>query len=159
MNILLLGSGGREHALAWKMNQSEKLTKLYVAPGNAGTLEISENIDIDLSDFNLIKKHTIDKKIDIVVVGPEQPLVEGISDYFLTDPDLKNIPVIGPVKAGAILEGSKDYAKEFMTKYNIPTAKYKSFKKSSLESGKMFLESLSAPYFVNGVGLSARNGC
>lgn len=158
MNILLLGSGGREHALAWKMNQSEKLTKLYVAPGNAGTLEISENIDIDLSDFDLIKKHTIDKKIDLVVVGPEQPLVEGISDYFLTDPDLKNIPVIGPVKAGAILEGSKDYAKEFMTKYHIPTAKYKSFKKSSLESGKMFLESLSAPYVLKADGLAAGKG-
>lgn len=158
MKILILGSGGREHAMAWKISQSKKVTKLYVAPGNAGTAEVSENIDLNLSDFEAIKKHTLQKKIDMVVVGPEQPLVEGISDYFMTDPDLKNIPIIGPVKAGAILEGSKDFAKEFMSKYGIPTAKYQSFKRSELESGKKFLESLKAPYVLKADGLAAGKG-
>ncbi len=158
MNILLLGSGGREHALAWKISQSDKIDKLYIAPGNAGTADVGENIDIKLSDFEAIKKHTIEKKIDIVVVGPEQPLVDGISDYFILDPKLKNISVIGPVKAGAILEGSKDFAKDFMTKYNIPTAKYQSFKKTTLEEGKKFLESLSSPYVLKADGLAAGKG-
>lgn len=158
MNILLLGSGGREHALAWKISQSDKIDKLYIAPGNAGTADIGENIDIKLSDFEAIKKHTIEKKIDIVVVGPEQPLVDGISDYFMLDSELKNISVIGPVKAGAILEGSKDFAKDFMTKYNIPTAKYQSFKKATLEEGKKFLESLSSPYVLKADGLAAGKG-
>lgn len=158
MNILLLGSGGREHALAWKINQSDKIDKLYIAPGNAGTSDIGENIDIKLSDFEAIKKHTIEKKINIVVVGPEQPLVDGISDYFMLDTELKSISVIGPVKAGAILEGSKDFAKDFMTKYNIPTAKYQSFKKSTLEEGKKFLESLLSPYVLKADGLAAGKG-
>ncbi|HAF31147.1 MAG TPA: phosphoribosylamine--glycine ligase [Bacteroidales bacterium] len=158
MNILLLGSGGREHALAWKMSQSKKVTKLYVAPGNAGTSEVSENIELDLSDFESIKKHTLEKKIDMVVVGPEQPLVDGISDFFMSDFELKNIPIIGPVKAGAILEGSKDFAKDFMTKYGIPTARYQSFKKPTTEEGKRFLESLSAPYVLKADGLAAGKG-
>lgn len=158
MNILLLGSGGREHALAWKINQSDKIDKLYIAPGNAGTAEVGENIDVKLSDFEAIKKLTIEKKIDIVVVGPEQPLVDGISDYFILDPELKSVSVIGPVKAGAILEGSKDFAKDFMTKYNIPTAKYQSFKKSTLEEGQKFLESLSSPYVLKADGLAAGKG-
>ncbi len=158
MNILLLGSGGREHALAWKINQSDKISKLYIAPGNAGTAEVGENIDIKLSDFGAIKKLAIEKKIDIVVVGPEQALVDGISDYFMLDTELKSIPVIGPVKAGAILEGSKDFAKDFMTKYNIPTAKYQSFKKATLEKGKRVLESLSSPYVLKADGLAAGKG-
>ncbi len=158
MNILILGSGGREHALAWKISQSDKIDKLYIAPGNAGTADVGENIDIKLSDFEAIKKLTIEKKIDIVVVGPEQPLVDGISDYFILDPKLKSISVIGPVKAGAILEGSKDFAKDFMTKYNIPTAKYQSFKKATLEEGKKFLESLSSPYVLKADGLAAGKG-
>ncbi|MFC2104079.1 phosphoribosylamine--glycine ligase [Bacteroidota bacterium] len=158
MNILLLGSGGREHAIAWKINQSNKINKLYVAPGNAGTSGIAENIELSLSDFKTIKKHTIEKKIDLVVVGPEQPLVEGISDYFLADPDLKAIPIIGPVKAAAKLEGSKDFAKGFMNRYNIPTAKYQSFTKSTLEEGGKFLETLSAPYVLKADGLAAGKG-
>ncbi len=158
MNILLLGSGGREHALAWKISQSDKIDKLYIAPGNAGTAEVGENIDIKLSDFEAIKKLAIEKKIEIVVVGPEQPLVDGISDYFMLDPELRSVSVIGPVKAGAILEGSKDFAKDFMTKYNIPTAKYQSFKKATLEEGKTFLESLSSPYVLKADGLAAGKG-
>lgn len=158
MNILLLGSGGREHALAWKISQSKKVTKLYVAPGNAGTSEVSENIELNLSDFESIKKHTLEKKIEMVVVGPEQPLVDGISDFFISDPELNNIPIIGPIKAGAILEGSKDFAKDFMTKYGIPTARYQSFKKPTVEEGKRFLESLSAPYVLKADGLAAGKG-
>ena len=158
MNILLLGSGGREHALAWKISQSDKIDKLYIAPGNAGTAEVGENIDVKLSDFKAIKKLTVEKKIDMVVVGPEQALVDGISDYFMMDSELKSISVIGPVKAGAILEGSKDFAKDFMVKYNIPTAKYQSFKKATLEKGKKFLESLSSPYVLKADGLAAGKG-
>ncbi|MFC2152418.1 phosphoribosylamine--glycine ligase [Bacteroidota bacterium] len=158
MNILLLGSGGREHALAWKISQSNKINKLYVAPGNAGTSRVAENIELNLSDFKTIKNHVIEKKIDIVVVGPEQPLVEGISDYFIVEPDLKSIPVIGPLKHAAKLEGSKDFAKNFMNKYNIPTAKYQSFTKSNLEEGKEFLETLNAPYVLKADGLAAGKG-
>jgi phosphoribosylamine--glycine ligase len=158
MNILLLGSGGREHALAWKINQSDKINKLYIAPGNAGTSEVGENINIDILDFEAIKTCVIEKNIDMLVVGPEQPLVDGIGDYFLADSILQKIPVIGPVKAGAILEGSKDFAKDFMMKYNIPTAKYKSFTNSNLEDGKKFLESLSAPYVLKADGLAAGKG-
>ncbi len=158
MNILLLGSGGREHALAWKINQSNQVNKLYVAPGNGGTMQIAENIDVNLSDFEALKKIIQEKQIDMVVIGPEQPLVEGVSDYFIHDDYLKNIPVIGPVKAGALLEGSKDYAKNFMKKYNIPTAKYQSFKKDTIEEGKAFLESLSAPYVLKADGLAAGKG-
>lgn len=158
MNILLLGSGGREHALAWKINQSDKINKLYIAPGNAGTSEVGENINIDILDFEAIKTCVIEKNIDMLVVGPEQPLVDGIGDYFLEDSILQKIPVIGPVKAGAILEGSKDFAKDFMMKYNIPTAKYKSITNSNIEEGKKFLESLSAPYVLKADGLAAGKG-
>ncbi|NOQ26729.1 MAG: phosphoribosylamine--glycine ligase [Bacteroidales bacterium] len=158
MNILLLGSGGREHALAWKINQSDKINKLYIAPGNAGTSEVGENININILDFEAIKTCVIEKNIDMLIVGPEQPLVDGIGDYFLEDSILQKIPVIGPVKAGAILEGSKDFAKDFMMKYNIPTAKYKSFTNSNLEEGKKFLESLSAPYVLKADGLAAGKG-
>ena len=158
MNILLLGSGGREHALAWKINQSKIVKNLYIAPGNAGTSGVGENINISLSDFNSIKKVVIDKKIDIVVVGPEQPLVDGIVDFFELDPDIKSIPVIGPSKLGAKLEGSKDFAKNFMQKYQIPTAKYKSFNKNSIQEGKRFLETLSAPYVLKADGLAAGKG-
>lgn len=158
MNVLLLGSGGREHALAWKINQSEKLSKLYIAPGNAGTSMIGENINTDISNFQEVKDIVINKSINMVVVGPEQPLVDGIVDFFLNDKELKEIAVIGPVKSGAILEGSKDFAKEFMTKYNIPTARYKSFKKESLDEGKAFLESLESPYVLKADGLAAGKG-
>ncbi len=158
MNILLLGSGGREHALAWKINQSKIVKNLYIAPGNAGTSGVGENINISLSDFNSIKKVVIDKKIDIVVVGPEQPLVDGIVDFFELDPAIKSIPVIGPSKLGAKLEGSKDFAKNFMQKYQIPTAKYKSFNKNSIQEGKRFLETLSAPYVLKADGLAAGKG-
>ncbi len=158
MNILLLGSGGREHALAWKISQSKKIGKLYIAPGNAGTSEVGENVNLNLSDFSEIKKFAIEKNVELVVVGPEQPLVDGIADYFLEDISLKNISVIGPVKAGAILEGSKDYAKEFMSKYNIPTASYKSFSKANINEGKAFLEVLSSPYVLKADGLAAGKG-
>lgn len=158
MNILLLGSGGREHALAWKIKQSDSVDKLYVAPGNAGTSDIAENVSINISDFEEIKALTLEKNIHMLIVGPEKPLVDGISDYFQSDKELKNIPVIGPVKAGAILEGSKDFAKDFMSKYDIPTAKYKSFNKSSLKEGEKFLETLSAPYVLKADGLAAGKG-
>ena len=158
MNILLLGSGGREHALAWKISQSNKISKLFIAPGNAGTSEFGENTELNLSDFEAIKNFTVEKKIEMVIVGPEQPLVDGISDYFLNDKDLKNIPVIGPVKAGAILEGSKDFAKKFMIKYGIPTAGYQSFTKNNIDDGKVFLEELSSPYVLKADGLAAGKG-
>jgi phosphoribosylamine---glycine ligase len=158
MNILILGSGGREHALAWKISQSKKTDKLYIAPGNAGTSEVGENVNLNISDFSEIKKFALEKNIELVVIGPEQLLVDGIADYFLEDSSLKNISVIGPVKAGAILEGSKDFAKEFMSKYNIPTASYKSFSKSSINEGKIFLEELSSPYVLKADGLAAGKG-
>ena len=158
MNVLLLGSGGREHAIAWKLNQSSKLTKLYIAPGNAGTASVGQNININIGQFDEIKDFVLSNNVNMVVVGPEQPLVDGIVDYFLSDKSLQNIPVIGPEKAGAILEGSKDFAKEFMSKYNIPTAKYQTFTKSTLEKGKLFLESLKAPYVLKADGLAAGKG-
>lgn len=158
MNVLLLGSGGREHAIAWKINQSKMLSKLYIAPGNAGTSQVGNNVNIDIADFNEVKKFVLGNEIDMLIVGPEQPLVNGISDFFINDKELNKIAVIGPVKAGAILEGSKDFAKDFMSKYNIPTAKYKSFTKSTLNDGKMFLETLSAPYVLKADGLAAGKG-
>ena len=158
MNILLLGSGGREHTLAWKISQSKKVKKLYIAPGNAGTSQIGENVSIKISAFELIKEFVLKSDIDMVVVGPEQPLVDGISDYFLNDKRLKEIPVIGPVKAGAVLEGSKDFAKDFMKRHNIPTAKYQSFNQINIEEGKRFLESLNAPYVLKADGLAAGKG-
>ncbi len=158
MNILLLGSGGREHALAWKLNQSAQLSQLYIAPGNAGTNEMGTNVNLNISDFDSIKTFVLDKKIDMLIVGPEQPLVDGIHDYFLSNPEVKDIPVIGPVKAGAILEGSKDFAKAFMKKYGIPTAQYQSFTKNTLAGGKKFLETLKPPYVLKADGLAAGKG-
>jgi len=158
MNILLLGSGGREHAIAWKLSQSKKLSKLYIAPGNAGTFQIGINVNLNIANYSSIKDFVIDKNIEMLIVGPEQPLVDGIADYFLTNDEIKDIPVIGPVKAGAILEGSKDFAKDFMSKYNIPTAKYMSFTKANLDEGKKFLETLSAPYVLKADGLAAGKG-
>ncbi|BAX79824.1 phosphoribosylamine--glycine ligase [Labilibaculum antarcticum] len=158
MKVLLLGSGGREHAFAWKFVQSEKLEKLYVAPGNAGTAAIAENIDINPNDFAKIKDFVLEKGINMVVVGPEDPLVNGIHDFFLADEAIKSIPVIGPEKLGAQLEGSKDFSKEFMFRHDIPTAKYKSITSENLEEGFTFLESLKAPYVLKADGLAAGKG-
>lgn len=158
MTILLLGSGGREHALAWKMVQSPLCQKLFVAPGNAGTDEIATNVSISPTDFGEIKKLVIAEKIDMVVVGPEDPLVLGIYDFFLEDEFLKNIPVIGPSKLGAKLEGSKEFAKEFLLKHRIPTAAYHSFTKDTLENGFHYLEKMKAPYVLKADGLAAGKG-
>ncbi len=158
MNILLLGSGGREHTLAWKINQSKHLSKLYIAPGNAGTAKVGENVALDISNFTDVKEFVLKNNIQMVIVGPEQPLVDGIHDFFLSDSELKPIPVIGPVKAGALLEGSKDFAKEFMNKYAIPTARYKSFTQNALTEGKQFLETLKPPYVLKADGLAAGKG-
>ena len=158
MNILLLGSGGREHALAWKIRQSEKTNKLYIAPGNAGTGLVGENVSIMVTDFSAIKRFVIEKEINMVVVGPEDPLVNGIYDFFGNDGEISNIPVIGPSKEGAKLEGSKKFAKEFMMRHNIPTAKYMSVTKENLEEGFQFLESLSPPYVLKADGLAAGKG-
>lgn len=158
MNILLLGSGGREHALAWKILQSPQIKKLYVAPGNAGIGQIAENLNISPTDFAALKTQVIDKKIDMVVVGPEDPLVKGIYDFFINDKDIQHIPVIGPSKLGAELEGSKDFAKRFMMRHNIPTARYKSFTKEKLNEAYSFLEELKAPYVLKADGLAAGKG-
>ncbi|MDO5571403.1 MAG: phosphoribosylamine--glycine ligase [Bacteroidales bacterium] len=158
MNILLLGSGGRECALAWKIKQSNKTDKLFIAPGNAGTDLIGENVNIKATDFAAIKEFAISNNIKMVVVGPEDPLVKGIYDYFSQDEELKDIPVIGPSKEGAQLEGSKDFAKAFMMRHNIPTAAYASFTKETLEDGYKFLESLQAPYVLKADGLAAGKG-
>jgi phosphoribosylamine---glycine ligase len=158
MNILLLGSGGREHALAWKMLQSNKCQNLYVAPGNAGTSQIATNIELNPNDFEAVKKAVIEKEINMVVVGPEDPLVNGIYDYFQNDEKLNQIPVIGPSKVGAQLEGSKEFAKEFLVKNNIPTAKYESFTAETVEKGCKFLETLEAPYVLKADGLAAGKG-
>ena len=158
MKILLLGSGGREHALAWKMAQSSQLEKLYVAPGNAGTAEIAENIALDVNDFKAIGDFTIQHDVDLLVVGPEQPLVDGIHDYFSSQPRLANITVIGPTKEGAQLEGSKDFAKSFMKRHRIPTAKSGSFNKHQLQEALAFLENQKAPYVLKADGLAAGKG-
>ncbi len=158
MNILILGSGGREHTIAWKLNQSQKLSKLFVAPGNAGTASIAKNIPIGVNDFEGIKNIILSEDINMVVVGPEDPLVNGVHDFFLSDDLLRNIPVIGPEKAAATLEGSKEFAKEFMFKHNIPTAKYESFTSNDLEKGYSFLETLDAPYVLKADGLAAGKG-
>ena len=158
MKILLLGSGGREHALAWKIAQSPKVEKLFIAPGNAGTAETGENVNIKADDFEALKDFCVEKGVDMVVVGPEDPLVKGIYDDFKNDDRTKNIPVIGPSKKGAVLEGSKDFAKEFMQRHNIPTAKYKTFDGTSLEEGLKFLETLKAPYVLKADGLCAGKG-
>ncbi len=158
MNILILGSGGREHALAWKLLQSPKLNQLYVAPGNAGTASIAKNITIGVNDFVKIGEFVLGNKIDMVVVGPEDPLVNGIHDYFLDNEGLAKIPVIGPQKMAATLEGSKEFAKEFMMRHQIPTARYESFTSDTLKSGYAFLETLHAPYVLKADGLAAGKG-
>ena len=158
MKLLLLGSGGREHALAWKIAQSPKIEKLDIAPGNAGTSEVGENVAIKADDFAAIKEFVVKNDINMVVVGPEDPLVKGIYDYFKNDEALKNVPVIGPSKAGAVLEGSKEFAKGFMQRHHIPTAGYKSITAANLEEGLAFLETLEAPYVLKADGLCAGKG-
>ena len=158
MKLLLLGSGGREHALAWKIVQSPKIEKLYVAPGNAGTSNVAENVAIKGDDFDGIRQFVLEKGIDMVVVGPEDPLVKGIYDYFQQDEALKAVPVIGPSKAGAVLEGSKEFAKGFMQRHGIPTAGYRSFTGEQLEEGLAYLETLQAPYVLKADGLCAGKG-
>jgi len=158
MTILLLGSGGREHALAWKMLQSSKCSKLFVAPGNAGTAAIAINVSLNPNDFEAVKSFALAEKIDMVVVGPEDPLVLGIYDFFKNDGALNHIPVIGPSKVGAQLEGSKEFAKEFLIKHKIPTAAYDSFTKETVEKGCRFLETLQPPYVLKADGLAAGKG-
>ena len=158
MKLLLLGSGGREHALAWKIAQSPKIEKLFIAPGNAGTREVGENVAIKVNDFPAIKQFVVANGIDMVVVGPEDPLVNGVYDFFRDDAELKSVPVIGPSKAGAVLEGSKEFAKGFMQRHHIPTAGYKSITADNLEEGLAFLETLSAPYVLKADGLCAGKG-
>lgn len=158
MKILLLGSGGREHALAWKIVQSNKCDKLFIAPGNAGTSNVGENVAIKTDDFEAIKQFCVDKNIDMVVVGPEDPLVKGIYDNMKADERTKNIPVIGPSKQGAVLEGSKDFAKDFMQRHHIPTARYQTFDGEHLLEGLAFLETLEAPYVLKADGLCAGKG-
>ena len=158
MKILLLGSGGREHALAWKIAQSEKCEKLYIAPGNAGTADCGINIPMKADDFEVIKQFVVAEDINMVVVGPEDPLVKGIYDDLKADERTKNVPVIGPSKAGAVLEGSKDFAKAFMQRHNIPTARYQTFDGEHLQEGLAFLETLEAPYVLKADGLCAGKG-
>ena len=158
MKILLLGSGGREHALAWKISQSPKVEKIFIAPGNAGTSLIGENLPVKADDFAAIREAVLNKGVDMVVVGPEDPLVKGIYDFFKADKDLSSIPVIGPSKAGAVLEGSKDFAKGFMQRHHIPTARYQTFNGSTLDEGIAFLRTLKAPYVLKADGLCAGKG-
>ncbi len=158
MNLLLLGSGGREHALAWKIAQSKKVDNLFIAPGNAGTLTVGTNVDLKADDFDGIKDFVLRNAVDMVVVGPEDPLVKGIYDYFKSDARLKGIPVIGPSKRGAVLEGSKDFAKGFMQRHGIPTAAYRTFDGTTLDEGLRFLETLKAPYVLKADGLCAGKG-
>ena len=158
MKILLLGSGGREHALAWKIAQSPKIEKLFIAPGNAGTASVGENVPLKADDFEGIKAFVLGNGVEMVVVGPEDPLVKGVYDFFKQDAQLKNIPVIGPSKAGAVLEGSKDFAKGFMQRHGIPTAAYRSFNGTNIEEGLAFLETLQPPYVLKADGLCAGKG-
>ncbi|MBQ5827178.1 MAG: phosphoribosylamine--glycine ligase [Bacteroidales bacterium] len=158
MNILILGSGGREHAIAWKVKQSEKCTNLFCLPGNPGTAQIATNVAAGVKDFEAIKKCVLENNIEIVIVGPEDPLVFGLKDMFAADEQLKDVLFVGPSKNGAQLEGSKDFAKEFMTRHNIPTAAYKSFTKETLEEADAFLEQLEAPYVLKADGLAAGKG-
>ncbi|MFQ7266372.1 MAG: phosphoribosylamine--glycine ligase [Paraprevotella clara] len=158
MKILLLGSGGREHALAWKIAQSKKVDQLYIAPGNAGTGSVGENVPLKADDFEGIRQFVLSKGVDMVVVGPEDPLVKGVYDFFKNDNQLKDIPVIGPSKQGAVLEGSKDFAKAFMQRHGIPTAAYRTFTGETLEEGLKFLETLKAPYVLKADGLCAGKG-
>jgi len=158
MNVLLLGSGGREHAIAWKLSQSPLLTKLYIAPGNAGTTQCGTNLSIDILNFQLVKKTVLENKINLVVVGPEEPLVKGIYDFFKADKELASIPVIGPSANAAALEGSKDFAKKFMIKYGIPTARYNTFTKDTINEGLAFLKTMQPPYVLKADGLAAGKG-
>ena len=158
MKLLLIGAGGREHALAWKIAQSPQCDKLYIAPGNAGTKNCGENVPISVNDFEKLKAFCVDNQINMVVVGPEDTLVNGIYDNFKADARTKDIPVIGPSKAGAMLEGSKDFAKAFMQRHSIPTAKYKTISKTNLEEGLQFLSELQAPYVLKADGLCAGKG-
>jgi len=158
MNVLILGSGGREHAFALKLKESKKINQLFVAPGNAGTDKIAINVNINPTDFKAVKELVLENKIKMVVVGPEAPLVAGVHDFFLADNDLKSIPVIGPKKDGATLEGSKDFSKQFMQKHGVPTAKYQSFTKENLAEGFAFLETLEPPYVLKADGLAAGKG-
>jgi len=158
MNVLIIGSGGREHALAWKLQQSPLLTELFIAPGNAGTAELGRNVNLSVSDFARIREMALENKIEMVVVGPEVPLVEGIHDFFLADPLLKEIPVIGPRQQAAMLEGSKDFAKAFLKRHKIPTAKYKTFTKDQLKEAFRFLEEMKPPFVVKADGLAAGKG-
>ncbi|SFS42436.1 phosphoribosylamine--glycine ligase [Zhouia amylolytica] len=158
MNILILGSGGREHTFTWKIAQSPKVGNLFVAPGNAGTAKIATNVNIGVTDFEAIKEFVVAEDVNMVIVGPEDPLVQGVADFFLEDDALKHIPVIGPQKAGAALEGSKEVAKEFMSRHKVPTAAYKSFTADNLEEGYEFLASLNPPYVLKADGLAAGKG-
>ncbi|MDR1500798.1 MAG: phosphoribosylamine--glycine ligase [Tannerellaceae bacterium] len=158
MNILLLGSGGREHALAWKIRQSDKVDRLFIAPGNAGTAAEGVNVDMDVTDFDAIRAFVLDNGIDMMVVGPEEPLVRGVYDFFGGDPALKGIPVIGPSRRGAMLEGSKAFAKAFMMRHGIPTARYKSVTMETVGEGYAFLDSLAAPYVLKADGLAGGKG-
>jgi phosphoribosylamine---glycine ligase len=158
MNVLLIGSGGREHAIAWKLSQSSLLQKLYIAPGNAGTAQIGENLAIDPLDFAAVKQSVLDHDVQFVVVGPETPLVAGIVDFFRSDSDLRLVPVFGPDKAAAMLEGSKDMAKQFMKRHHIPTARYAAFKANQVSDGCAFLEALQPPYVLKADGLAAGKG-
>lgn len=158
MNVLLIGSGGREHAIAWKLSQSDRVTKLYIAPGNAGTQTVGTNVNLNPEDFEAVRDFVRGNSVHMVVVGPEAPLVAGIVDYFQQEPSLKYIQVIGPSKAGAMLEGSKEFSKQFMVRHNIPTARYGSFTAGTLEEGFQFLETLQPPYVLKADGLAAGKG-
>ena len=158
MNVLLLGSGGREHAIAWKIAQSSKLSNFFIAPGNAGMRDLAQNVNLPLNDFEAIGSFVKENAIDMVVVGPEAPLVDGIHDYFLSTPEINKVKVIGPIQKGALLEGSKDYAKAFMQRHEIPTAAYKTFNKDNFVEGKDFLKSLQPPYVLKADGLAAGKG-
>lgn len=158
MNILVLGSGGREHTITWKLAQSEKCGNLFVAPGNSGTAKIAKNVPVSVTDFPAIKDVVLNNNIEMVIVGPEDPLVQGVHDYFLADEELKNVAVIGPQKAAATLEGSKKFAKEFLFRHNIPTAAYQSFNAQNVEEGYAFLETLNPPYVLKADGLAAGKG-
>ena len=158
MNILVLGSGGREHAISWKISQSEKCSNLYIAPGNAGTGLVGNNLSVNINDFEEVKLNVIDKSIDLVIVGPEEPLVRGIVDFFKSDDDLKHVKIFGPSSEGSKLEGSKDFSKEFMFRNKIPCAKSKTFNKNSLSEGISFLEKINPPYVLKADGLAAGKG-
>lgn len=158
MNILVLGSGGREHTITWKLAQSEKCGNLFVAPGNSGTAKIAKNVPVSVTDFPAIKDVVLNNNIEMIIVGPEDPLVQGVHDYFLADEELKNVAVIGPQKAAATLEGSKEFAKEFLFRHNIPTAAYQSFNAQNVEEGYAFLETLNPPYVLKADGLAAGKG-